>query len=72
MTSRVLVVVNEMKRHEKEFNVLLVIKKILQCFHEKLNFIVVSIKELKDLEEMIIDEVMSTLQTNKERLLKKK
>ena len=53
--TRVLKVVNEMKRYGETVNDSQVVEKILRSLDEKFNFIVVAIEESKDLSMMTVD-----------------
>ncbi|KAA0052394.1 uncharacterized protein E5676_scaffold1493G00160 [Cucumis melo var. makuwa] len=70
-TSRLLAVVNEMKRFGETISDEQVIEKILRSLDENFNFIVVAIEGSKDLSTMSIDQLMDSLQAHKEKLLKK-
>ncbi|KAA0046908.1 putative gag-pol polyprotein [Cucumis melo var. makuwa] len=70
-TSRLLAVVNEMKRFGETISDEQVVEKILRSLDEKFNFIIVAIEESKDLSTISIDQLMSSLQAHEEKLLKK-
>ena len=56
-TTKVLVVVHQMKRLGETIQDVRVVEKILRSLNPKFNHVVVAIEESKDLEAMTIDEL---------------
>ena len=54
-----------MRRNGKEMEDVQVVEKILWSLNSKFNFVAVVIEESKDLEMMIVEELLGSLQTYK-------
>jgi gag-polypeptide of LTR copia-type len=66
--TRILVVVNQMKRLGEKIENVRVVEKILRSLNAKFNHVVVAIEESKDIDSMTVDELNGSLVAHEERM----
>ncbi|XP_062173521.1 uncharacterized protein LOC133878979 [Alnus glutinosa] len=62
--SRLLVIVNGLKRNNEKLDDIRVVEKVLRSISSKFEHVVVAIEEFKDLENLTIEELLGSLQAN--------
>jgi hypothetical protein len=70
--SRLLVIVNEMKRNGEKLEEVRVMEKILRSLTHKFEHVVMAIEESKYLETISAEELLGSLRVHEQRILKKK
>ncbi|XP_076959533.1 uncharacterized protein LOC143635640 [Bidens hawaiensis] len=68
---RVMVTANEMRTCGDDMTDVKIVEKVLRTLTENFNFVVCTIKKSKDLDEMTVDELQSSLLVHEQKLLKK-
>jgi hypothetical protein len=68
--SRLLVIVNGLKRNNEKLDDIRVVEKVLRSISSKFEHVVVAIEESKDLENLTIKELLGSLQVHEQRMQK--
>ena len=66
--SRTMVIVNKMRTHGDKTEDVIIVEKILRSMTPKFNFVVCSIKESNNIEELSIDELQSSLLVHEQKI----
>ena len=69
--SRILAISNQLKRNGEKLEDVTIMEKILRSLDQKFEFIVTTIEETKDLNEMTIEQLIGSLQAYKEKKKRK-
>jgi len=68
--SRLLVIVNGLKRNNEKVDDIRVVEKVFRSLSSKFEHVVVAIEESKDLENLTIEELLGSLQVHEQRMQK--
>ncbi|XP_028070425.1 uncharacterized protein LOC114272906 [Camellia sinensis] len=66
--SRTMTITNKMRIHGDPMQDVTIVEKILRSLTTKFDYIVCSIEESKDIDELSVDELQSSLQVHKQKL----
>ena len=66
--ARTLTIINKMRIHGEQMNDVLVIEKILRSMTPKFDYVVCSIEESNDIDNLFIDELQSSLLVHEQRM----
>ena len=66
-----MVIVNQIRRNEEAFTDARIIEKILRSLNPKFDFVVVAIEESREVDKLIVDELMSYLQAHEQKIMKR-
>ena len=69
--TRIIVVVNQMRRNGEVLSDAQITEKILRSLDPKFDFVIVAIKESKEVDKLIMDELMSSLQAHEQKIVKR-
>ena len=67
--SRTMAIINKMRIHGEKMEDVTVIEKILRSMTPKFNYVVCSIEESKDLDELSIDELQGSLLVHEQKII---
>ena len=69
--TRIMVIVNQMRRNGEALTDARITEKILRSLDPKFDFIVVAIEESKEVDKLMVDELISSLQAREQKIVKK-
>ncbi|XP_059626059.1 uncharacterized protein LOC132269062 [Cornus florida] len=69
--TKTLTIVNQIRRYGDKIGDVRVLEKIMRSLNSKFEHVVIAIEESKDLDAMIVDELLATLEIHKQRINKK-
>ena len=69
--SRTMAIINKMRIHSKKMEDITVIEKILWLMMPKFDYVVCSIEESKDLDQLSIDELRGSLVVHEQKIIQK-
>jgi len=64
-----MVIVNQMRRNGEPLTDARATKKILRSLDPRFDYIVVTIEEFKEMEKLIVDELIGFLQANEHKII---
>ncbi|XP_042460637.1 uncharacterized protein LOC122044171 [Zingiber officinale] len=70
--TRVLVIVNQLRRNDDDIEDSRVVEKILRSLKPRYDYVVAAIEESKDVKEMKVQELLSTLQAHEARMQRRR
>jgi hypothetical protein len=69
--TRIMVIVNQMRRNGEALSDARITEKILRSLDPKFDFVIVAIEESKEVDKLTVDELMSSLQAHKQKIVKR-
>jgi len=66
-----MVIVNQMRRNGEAIINARIIEKILRSLYPKFDFVIVAIEESKEMDKLMMDELMSSLQAHEQKIMKR-
>ena len=70
--TRVLTIMNHLRRNSETLDNNWIVEKILRSLDHKFDYVMAAIEESNDLDIMMVDELMGSLQAHEQRILKRK
>ncbi|XXG80208.1 hypothetical protein AAC387_Pa09g1134 [Persea americana] len=66
--SRTMAIASKMRLHGDTMTDVTIVEKILRSMTPKFDYVVCSIKELNDIDELLVDELQSSLQVHEQKV----
>jgi hypothetical protein len=65
-----MMIVNQIRRNGEAFTNAQITEKILRSLYPRFDYVVVAIEEFKEMEKLILDELISSLQASGHKIMK--
>ena len=69
--TRIMVIVNQMRINGEAITDARITEKILRSLYLKFDFVVVAIEESKEVDKLMVDELISSLQAHEQKIVKR-
>ena len=70
--TRVMPTANDMRNCGEDMSDVKIVEKILRSLTDKFNFVVCSIEESKDIDQLIVDELQASLLVHEQKMIEKR
>lgn len=69
--TRIMVIINQMRRNGEALSEARITEKILRSLDPKFDYVVVAIEESKEVDKLMVDELMGSLQAHEQKLVRR-
>jgi hypothetical protein len=66
-----MMIVNQIRRNEEAFTNAQITEKILRSLYPRFDYVVVAIEESKEMDKLTVDELIGSLQTLEQKIVKR-
>jgi len=69
--TRIMMIVNQIRRNGEAFTNAQITEKILRSLYPRFDYVVVAIEESKEMDKLTVDELIGSLQTLEQKIVKR-